>query len=897
MNTLLTHLLRLFVVVSLSVLLTTQVHAAPQLTVRLDKSTPNSVLSGTVCMIQPAGNTGTEGRVTINFPSSFTISGNTANWSTTTSNLPSGASAWPGIGSSALSVSGNAVTFLSSDIPDTANYCFHFASSASRTGIAGLQEGSVTTRSSSGTFIFDQNFGVVIGNNDVSVTATVAAGPNSFQADILEGNNPDYFRQHESIEFIVQYGSYLTTQTQIIVQADWSLGTVGLDTTPSLEIVEYESGSARNAYNDTPPVIDLANRTITWSIALFPGNTQNERVAFKLKTTDIYKDREQVHFTVRARVFGPGVVTPDSSVTNSYLYNYVQQGRSGPTSTPTPQLTPRLTPSTQIPVPAFTRISLQEITARNAQFLVNTTADTTLQVRYGTSLSKLNQTLIDPTNKRSRIVKIPDLSPDTPYFLQFIATNQNGRSTRSNYYTFRTAKESDAPTIDRKSVVITSENVILLSNATKESQLVLPTNAIYDFQFSLESTRDIRSSYAQVRDASVLGVTTLISQAQASTDAVAMLETKRNVFNGRLKTAGQPGTYVVIARMSDTNGNLTEEKIADLRVIAPLTVMTDDATPVENARVFFARYNEAKRLYEPLSSVSYAARNPVFSDEQGIAHVILPQGKYQAEISTLGYDTKQVQFTLGSHTHEVFPSVTLVRKPFSLVNFALYITTTAGDVMQSTLGHLTNWSVSKRFYDLTNTVTFLIFVGMLAAVLVKKTRVPVASLPAYLHHSLRRRLTQDTQVLQGSVTDADTDHHLAGVIVYAIDSQGNMMAHTTTDSSGRFKLQLHKTPSELLLMKDSYHPVSMHTISPDELLAFAMTRHNESLLHQVRWYEKLLISLSVEGVLFILLVLQIVLLIVQGDSYSLVLVSMAVINLLLWLHAMKKHLGHPLITP
>ncbi len=65
---------------------------------RLDRMKASTATSGMVCGTPSATNLAqTEATVEVTFPTSFTVNTTAANWTVTTTNLPFGASAWPGI--------------------------------------------------------------------------------------------------------------------------------------------------------------------------------------------------------------------------------------------------------------------------------------------------------------------------------------------------------------------------------------------------------------------------------------------------------------------------------------------------------------------------------------------------------------------------------------------------------------------------------------------------------------------------------------------------------------------------------------------------------------------------------------------------------------------------------
>jgi hypothetical protein len=162
------------------VLLFQRAHAAAltQVLVRFDRMAQSSFTSGMVCA-KPA-TAGTETTVKVTFPTGFTVSSTTGNWTVSTavtSNWPSGATAWLGI-NTATTASGQDVTFPSTDLVVGTLYCFNWTNTAaalqqpSSTGASEL--GVVTTQATGPATIDSAQFSTATINPDqISVTATV----------------------------------------------------------------------------------------------------------------------------------------------------------------------------------------------------------------------------------------------------------------------------------------------------------------------------------------------------------------------------------------------------------------------------------------------------------------------------------------------------------------------------------------------------------------------------------------------------------------------------------------------------------------------------------------------------------------------------------------------------
>lgn len=179
--------------------------AAPQFTqmyVRLDRHAELVATGGTVCATPTAASTptpaGDEAQVLVTFPTQtvgtdFVVNSTAANWTVTTSNLPAGATAWPGIGT-ATNVTGKTVTFPSNNLAAATFYCFNFSGTNTLTnGSAGASSGIVNatmrTQTSGNADINQTNWATGLITND-QITVTAVVPPNFTIA--LDGNSDTF---------------------------------------------------------------------------------------------------------------------------------------------------------------------------------------------------------------------------------------------------------------------------------------------------------------------------------------------------------------------------------------------------------------------------------------------------------------------------------------------------------------------------------------------------------------------------------------------------------------------------------------------------------------------------------------------------------------------------------
>ncbi len=148
--------------------------------VRFDRHATGAAISGTACLKSTLT---TQTNVVLVFPLDWTISQTAANWTVTTTNLPTdpvgggAASAWPGI-TTATSVAGANVQFPGTALAAGTFYCFNFTGASSTIGAAGNDKvGQLKTQGGS-PYTDSVNWAtsvVASGADQVTVSASVSA--------------------------------------------------------------------------------------------------------------------------------------------------------------------------------------------------------------------------------------------------------------------------------------------------------------------------------------------------------------------------------------------------------------------------------------------------------------------------------------------------------------------------------------------------------------------------------------------------------------------------------------------------------------------------------------------------------------------------------------------------
>jgi hypothetical protein len=151
--------------------------------IRTDRMTASTATGGTVCA-RWTTTAGTDTFLEVTFPSDYAVNTTVGNWTVTTTNLPAGSTAMPGIAvPGAGGVSGQIVRWAISDISSAATlYCFNFSGTTTlTTGTAGNdKQASIRTYTGgtatvgSGTILDTANIALaVITSDQVAIDATV----------------------------------------------------------------------------------------------------------------------------------------------------------------------------------------------------------------------------------------------------------------------------------------------------------------------------------------------------------------------------------------------------------------------------------------------------------------------------------------------------------------------------------------------------------------------------------------------------------------------------------------------------------------------------------------------------------------------------------------------------
>lgn len=733
-------------------------------------------------------------------------------------------------------------------------------------------------------------------NDDIAVNGTVPPKQADFQFSLSSTDGKTTVSQNETLSYRITYGAEnsagFTTTTTIVAEFNSN-------------VLDYVIGSADDAYNGTHPVVDLNNKTITWTFSL-PKNTPNQTINFQLKTNSNDTTSSPISFFVKGKMTNQYVNMSDQYVNQTYQYDSFQitptpeptstsQSSNSPTSTPIP--TPTSTPQNL----EFTDLSFTDISNSTATVRTTTSNPTKLQVKYGTTTRNLSESISTARYSTTNSVVLKGLAENTTYYFQVVATDKSGNKVTSDIFTFKTAVESEKPALDLSSIIITSSDIVLFAaeNDSKSTPgIVLPQNSVYSFRFKLSQYESIKKIEAVVRT-KVLGISTFTDDKESfNATAVEITNHGNGLFEGRLKTPTAPGSYEIFARIWDTSGNLTENKLTEMNVAPPLTITDKKGNPVEAAQILLFFQNTKTKEYVVLSPQVFPVKNPSYTDRNGQVSIPLPQGNYKLKITAIGYKPQVITFSIIGFKTDAYPKIVLEKEPFNLITAFKYYYTIAVDTVQLTRLYIQGLSQSLRFFELNALIVIVVFIFLTLFAFSRRVNIPLRYLFEYFKHVARIQSVQKkvgNQII-GRVYEAEGEQALSNATIYLINQKtGSIVGHTISDKKGDFKLlKLPDVSYALQVMKEDYEPA---TFAESEIHAvglggYALKLHKHynkmKLTEKAKIFTEKILSVLFETLLILALVFELSFGFALGWVKVLPFLALSVTNLVLWL----IHLSH-----
>lgn len=858
---------------------------------RLERLKLSTSTGGQVCITTPTANNGTENNVQIIFPTGFAVNSTASSWTINTTDIPEDATAWPGI-STATSVNGQIVTFPSADLSTDTYYCFTFSSNNTITtpSASGNYQGFVRTRATN-TIIDSAEYAIAITNNDqINVTATVPAEPDDFEASLaISSSNDDTFRQDTVITYTLTYGSNLSSATQITPEIEWNLGTIATSEVPTVEVVDYVVGSATQGYGGTQPVVDIANKKVSWDIASFPGNTHGQQVSISLRTTTQFTDLINVYFYVDGRVYGPGTQTADSSVKTTYRYNYSNVTPRPPGDGKSDNRSDGIG-FAEKPL-RINHIEVRRVNQNSATLYITTSKPTITSVSYDYRRTHWNNTANSNSNSYEHLINLSDLNPNTKYYFR-IHTQHDQEIIDSELFAFRTASESTPVEIDKESLIIVSQNIILFDSASFPNpfpRVKIPTNILYSAKFKAKNFDQIKKITAISRNDNVLGINNIVTF-NPGTDANSAIEVAPGQFVTTMTSNPQVGNFRLLLRIEDFNGNITEEPIAVVGTVNPMKIVESGTKkPIENARVRFYLYNERLRVFELLSHNIIPIKNPSYSEPDGTLQVVLPDGRYKAEIESILHESKKVEFTINRNQGDGYPTIELKIVPFNIFNMISYYYTTFEDLKHTFDLQIENIKTSSRFLDFATLLALILFIFLIALSASHRYAIPIVMLPWFVlyHIATIFKKKNHEYVVQGLILDGNTRLGVENASVYISRSNGQIIARTQTNQFGEFYATTPSLNVRLTISHKNYRSftekfTASRTNKRLTISIIKIKKDHIFTMDGALWYLRYIFSTLFESLIFTTILLEIALIAKFGFLRVLPFIIISTISLFLW---------------
>lgn len=710
----------------------------------------------------------------------WSVTPNPASISVSTTSLPAGVTAWPGIGT-ANSVVGRTIQFASNDLTVGTTYGFFITS-----GIGGNPAGPHLSaylwdiETFNGLSSIEQTAGIavsVVQSSNIVLTASVLPQATDLSVTIAAVAPPVGDIEPETIlSYEMTYENLYSSSSPLTVQASWSLGTLEGTSSPSIDILSYVSGSATDGYSATPPVIDTLARTITWTIASLPAGSGPQTVQFSLKTNSYASAGKLVSFTTSAAAVAPISSVPDE-ITQGYR-------AATPVATPSPTASSDQTAATPQPTatPAPAQLPLRiesvrivSITDSTVTIAIGLSRPGTIDLTYQSSLTG-NQTAIralQPSNAHT--ITIPRLAKNTQYLIRFSASAADGQTAQSDYYSVTTA--SGPTTTDQllANIRLTSQGVMIANLGNQPPTMTIP------FGNPLEISLELASG---------------VTPRTFTLNGYPFEQTVDNSYVARF-TPSQQGTTQLSIVLFDANGALSTTPIAQLIMVNPLQIRDRAGGPVEFARVFIKKYNPETRLFEIIPAQSLIAQNPLQSNQLGNVPMILPHGRYQFEVSAPGFTSAVHTFELSGES--LYPVIVLEHSTFPLIGRITNSIFVAHQMLALQLAHLRGSTASASLYATAAFLTCAFFLVLSSLSLAARIHVPFLQLPSYLWHRSRffgNVTGGSTRLVRGKLVAAATHKPISRALITFMDeSSGVVLASVTTDRSGSFQFRVRDSTS------------------------------------------------------------------------------------------------------
>lgn len=638
-------------------------------------------------------------------------------------------------------------------------------------------------------------------SGELSATAKVLPRPIDFQFNLTSSLDGAMVGADREIEYTITYGSLLSYNTPMTIEATWSLGSVPTQNMYTYSILSYVAGSATKDYwGLSTPVVDVAHRKITWTILSYPRNTIDKTLRFRLKTPSRYVTDRQVNFTVTAKLTTPEYSHPEATL--EQVYNPTDFIR------------------TQVRGTVITALDIRSITDTSFVIYVATSVPARTVITYGTDPDNLNQSIEDNALTDQKFITISGLKPLTKYYFKVLIENAQLIQRRTpEVFEVMTSSSSLLSLVDRERVIMTSRGVLLnLYNALGySSRILVPTNAqvVLYIPFKIQVPNLV---YLSVVNQRVLGLST--DTTPLPTENIRFLEAQAGVYTGSVTAPKTPGTYDILIETRGQNGETNRDILTTLLVSPPITVMGENNRPVEKALVYFQRFNAANQEFEHFPGETYGGNNPTYTDYDGSVFAVLPAGEYLMNVNAPGYKSFEYRFTFSPVITTQYPNVTLTRAPFSIRSYVEYYWNIVIDSWKYVHANLNTLASSWRFLDFSVIVSLVVLTGLSTILNIKRIRMSAEVLFIRVENWFLKisGKNKNKYVFIGFIRNEKTQLPVYGASVTVVQKDRKMWtSRSVSDLIGKFSLILDPQKEYTVTVKKQGYAVARGIVDADML--------------------------------------------------------------------------------
>ena len=732
-----------------------------------------------------------------------------------------------------------------------------------------------------------QVFANVIDTQTMPVSAFVGPQPRDYQFNLVQQDGTTNVSNGKYYAYTITYGakdSAKFNSANTIITFDWSQALA-----PNGQIMfDYVYGSASDGYGGAKPVVDIVNKTISWTIPNLPAGTTDQKLVFQLFANSYDKTANAFPLYLTATMTNDYLTMPAQQFTDYYQY---QAPPPGPTATPGPA--PTATPTPPPPPPPLYSVEINGITQKSANIAIDTRYPSKLNLSYGTSPTDLSHTISSNENTYQNKITLSNLTPDTKYYFQFTITSEWGYATTSEIYTFQTAKPSPPPNVDSNIVVFSSNGTVFFSETQKQIDASLPSVIL-----TADNPYTISYTLAQTFNAKSIDVVVTNASDGTTETKIPMTQKTYNLYIADLQAA-TPGLYNIYVLITDSNGNIMQKQIAALKIMPRLTVYAQDSNqPLSDARIFLYYFDDQTDSYLPLSASLFGnISNPSYTDDTGELSFTLPPGKYRADESALFYDSQIVNFTIGPGANQNFPQVYLKYNPANLISSITFLKNYLSDTVTKMIIALRNLASSVRLFHIFAVIVVGSFSLLSFLLFLLRSHIKLAHLPVFLLFGFDMLRNQHKQkYIYGTVSDED-GRPISRALIEIEDTQTkNILAEAASNKLGKFYFRNSFSNNiGLIITKPGFAPVTISldnaTAIPEHGLLITLLRGER---HHISFFTFLWkgfeesFGLLFEASLVISILLELLFFFSYGFTRTLPFLALSVINIILWLFYLKQ---------